>query len=363
MPIEAESPEEYGYDNILYNLSESSVADINFRDIELPASFPLAYCDHRGKPALRKLIASGITGCKADDILLTHGAAAALFILHTVLLQPSDHMIVIRPNYATNIAVPQAIGCEISFIDVKPENNWLPDIETIKNAVKPNTRIISITIPHNPTGIIWPEQLIDDCFELAVSNKIYLLADETYRDTGRLTSTPVIALKHPLCITVSSVSKAYGLPGIRMGWLITQDTHLYEKCLAAKEMIYITNSILDEEACYAFLQQKEKWHQEIIQHVQQNFQVLEKWISQEKKLDWVRPQAGVVCFPWVKESVAFDADRFSHLLLHEYKTMVGAGHWFDMPRRFMRIGYGWTDGAILQKGLENISHCLAESVS
>lgn len=362
MPIEAESPEEYGYDNILYNLSESSVADFNFSDLHLPGSFPLAYSDHRGKPELRSLIASGLVECELNQVLLTHGAAAALFIIYTALLQPGDHILVVRPNYATNIAVPQAIGCDISFIDLSPENNWLPDIAAIQQAIKPNTKIISITTPHNPTGVVWPKQLTDACITLAVSKNIYLLADETYRDTGCITGTPVIASAHSCCISVSSVSKAYGLPGIRMGWLIAKDADVYEKCLAAKEMIYITNSILDEEACYAFLQQKEEWQGKVIHQVQKNFQVLHNWISNEKRLDWVRPQAGVVCFPWIKDTVALDLDKFYHLLLHTYQTMVGPGHWFDMPGRFMRIGYGWTDELTLQKGLENISRCLDESV-
>lgn len=362
MPIEVESPEEFGYNNILYNLSESSVADINFNQIKLPDIFPLAYTDHKGKPALRKLIAAQMHYQNMDHILLTPGAAPALFIIYTVLLQPSDHIIVIRPNYATNIAVPQAIGCAISYIDLIPEQNWLPTLEAIRKAIQPNTKIISITTPHNPTGMVWPMHLINGCIDLTASKNIYLLADETYRDTGCTTNTPMLASMHPNCISVSSVSKAYGLPGIRMGWLLTQNEQLYEKFLAAKEMIFITNSILDEEACFSFLQEKDKWLSQIVHFAQQNLKLLNDWMANEKRLAWVPPQAGVVCFPWIKESVVIDYDFFYERLLHQYKTMVGPGHWFDMPRNYMRIGYGWTDAATLKQGLENISNCLEDAL-
>ncbi len=362
MPIEVESPEEFGYNNILYNLSESSVADINFNQIKLPDTFPLAYTDHRGKPALRQLIATQMQHHNMDHILLTPGAAPALFIIYSTLLQPTDHIVVIRPNYATNIAVPEAIGSAISFIDLSPKHNWLPTLEDICKAVQPNTKIISITTPHNPTGMVWPKDLIQGCIDLAASKNIYLLADETYRDTGCITHTPMLASMHANCISVSSVSKAYGLPGIRMGWLLTQNVNLYEKFLAAKEMIFITNSILDEEACFSFLLEKEKWLKKITHFAQQNLKLIHDWISYEKRVAWIPPQAGVVCFPWIKESISFDEDIFYHKLLHAYKTMVGSGHWFDMPPRYMRIGYGWTNADTLQQGLENISACISDSL-
>lgn len=119
MPIEIESPEELGYSRIRRNLSESSIADRKPSDFGLTVpDLPLQYNDHRGSPALRERVIDGEPGLCADDVPITAGAAGALFIVTTSLLTKGDHLVVVRPNYATNLETPRAIGCAISFVDL-----------------------------------------------------------------------------------------------------------------------------------------------------------------------------------------------------------------------------------------------------
>jgi aspartate/methionine/tyrosine aminotransferase len=119
MPIEVESPEQLGYDTIECNLAESSVHDAVFQDLKLNLNeLVLAYGHHLGKPELRDVLSKRYVSITPDDVLITAGAAAALFIVATSLLEKNDHLIVLRPNYATNIETPRAIGCEIDFIDL-----------------------------------------------------------------------------------------------------------------------------------------------------------------------------------------------------------------------------------------------------
>ena len=168
MPIEEESPEERGYATIQYNLSESSVTDMRLSDIGLQLdNIPLEYIPHRGKTELRKLIANDGAGLREESVLLTNGAAGALFIINTALLNVNDHLIVVQPNYATNIAVPRTIGCSISLIHLKFENNWRLNIDDIKNAVQSNTMLISITTPHNPTGMMMTEDELNELIAFA----------------------------------------------------------------------------------------------------------------------------------------------------------------------------------------------------
>ncbi|TIT85973.1 MAG: aspartate aminotransferase, partial [Mesorhizobium sp.] len=123
MVIEKEAPEEYGYDRIRYNLSESSIADQKLSDIGLSLpDLTLFYGEHRG------------------DVLVTAGAAGALFIIATSLLSASDHLVVVRPNYATNIETPKAIGCAISYVDLDFDEGFAIDVERVAAAVLPNTR-------------------------------------------------------------------------------------------------------------------------------------------------------------------------------------------------------------------------------
>ncbi|MEO7449779.1 MAG: pyridoxal phosphate-dependent aminotransferase [Chitinophagaceae bacterium] len=364
MPIEKESPEETGYDNILYNLAESSVTDLKFHELNLSLDeLKLEYVAHRGHHGLRKLIAADAGIADESRVLLTNGAAGALFIINSALLTAADHLIVVRPNYATNIAVPVTIGCAISYIDVEFEKRWRVDIGAVEAAIRPNTKLISITSPHNPTGMLMTVAELQALAVMAENNNCWLLADETYRDACFKTPYPVLAAASARIISVASLSKAYGLPGLRIGWLITQDEKLLEQFLAAKEMIYISNSALDEEVAYQFYKQKESFAAAINKKALQNFTVLQNWLQKEQRLEAVMPEGGVVCFARFRERVSIDIEKFYATLMQQYKTMVGPGHWFGMTDRYMRIGFGWTDTEIFTTGLENISKAIDQCLS
>ncbi len=363
MPIEIESPEQLGYDTIECNLAESSMNDAVFDDLKLNLNdLILCYGHHLGKPELRQLIADEHNSISAVDVLITAGAAAALFIVATSLLDKNDHLIVVRPNYATNIETPRAIGCEISFIELDFSSNFQIDLATIQAQIKPNTKYISITTPHNPTGVIISEQVLIQLIQLAESNNIYLLVDETYRDLTIGNPLPLAASLSENVISVSSVSKAYGLPGIRIGWLITKNSSLQELFLAAKEQIFLCNSVVDEEIAYQFLTQKEHFLPVIHHKIQENFEILKIWMEQNEHMEWVVPQGGVVSFPRIKTNIKVDLDLFYSILYNNYQTLVGPGHWFEMDRYYMRIGYGWPTAEALQKGLNNISLALQEAI-
>lgn len=153
MPIEIESPEEMGYDSIRFNLSESSYTDALLGDLNLDiGKLVLCYGDHKGLPGLRDLLSQDAPGLNADQVLVTVGAAAALFMVATALLESGDELVVVRPNYATNIETPRTIGARIHYIDLDFENAFQLDIDAVAAAISANTRYVSITHPHNPTG-------------------------------------------------------------------------------------------------------------------------------------------------------------------------------------------------------------------
>lgn len=363
MPIEKESPEEIGYGNIECNLAESSVADLCFDELNISLNdLKLEYIGHRGKEIFRELIVKDVSNLTPKNVLLTSGAAGALFIINTSLLDKEGHLIVVRPNYATNIKVPETIGCKISYIDLQFENEWQLELASVADAITPATKLISVTTPHNPTGMVMDEKVLNQLIELTGERNIYLLVDETYRDTCFKTDYPIVASKSKNVISVSSLSKAYGLPGLRMGWIITQDEILMEQFLAAKEMMYISNSAIDEEVAYQFYLQKEKFAKTINENAMQNFALLKQWLDKEKRLECILPKGGVVCFPRFKNDIAIDTNKFYHTLLQKYKTMVGPGHWFEMPDTYMRIGFGWANAATFEQGLKNISAAIDECV-
>lgn len=359
MPIEVESPEEYGYGNIRNNLSESSIRDRSLSDLGLTIpDLTLLYGEHRGSPALRALIVADSPAMGAADVLITSGAAAALFIASTALLGPSDHLVVVRPNYATCLETPRAVGCSISLIDLMFEEGFRLDFEKLAAAITPRTKLVSVTYPHNPSGVMLDEDQLRGLVALTSEKRCYLLVDETYRDLSHEGRLPLAASLAPHVISVSSLSKAYGIPGIRIGWLVTRDPHLQEVFLAAKEQISICGSVIDEWIAEQVLARRGEILEPILGEMRARRKLIGEWIDGEPLLEWVAPRGGVVCFPHMRSEPPGGTAAFYRRLLEKYGTYVGPGHWFEMPDRFFRLGYGWPTRPELEAGIAAISQAL-----
>ncbi|MGZ6038014.1 MAG: aminotransferase class I/II-fold pyridoxal phosphate-dependent enzyme [Phenylobacterium sp.] len=359
MPIEVESPEEYGYARIRYNLSESSVADQSLSDLGLSIpDMPLLYGEHRGRARLRELIAADGPGLSADDVLVTTGAAGALFIIATSLLGPDDHLVVIRPNYATNLETPRAIGCKITLIDLAFEEGFRVDLARVAEALTPATKIISVTCPHNPTGVMLSEADLRGLADLASQHGCRLLVDETYRDLSFDGALPPAASLGAHVISVSSLSKAYGVPGIRIGWLITKDPALQEIFLAASEQISICGSVMDEWVAEQVMERRAAILAPRLVEMRRRLALVSAWMQGEDRLEWVKPSGGVVCFPRMRSQPAGGTEGFYRRLLDEHGAYVGPGHWFEQSDRHFRIGYGWPTAQDLEAGLAAISAAL-----
>lgn len=361
MVIEKESPEEYGYGNIRYNLSESSISDQKLSDLGLSLpDLTLFYGEHRGERPLRELIAAHDSGVSADDVLVTAGAAGALFIISTSLLSERDHLVVVRPNYATNIETPKAIGCAITYIDLSFDKGFALDVAEVERALRPNTRYISVTCPHNPTGTVFSRADLDALIALAESCGCYLLVDETYRDLSYGQKLPAAASLSKSAISVSSLSKAFGIPGIRVGWLVTRDAELYERFLAAKEQIGICGSVVDEAIARKALEGRAAFLEGLLPRMTARRDLVQAWVDAEPLVDWVRPEGGVVGFPRMKVGSGFDLDRFYKILLEKHAAYVGPGHWFEMPKSYFRLGFGWPSEDELKGGLAALSAALRD---
>ncbi len=362
-PIEKESPEEYGYENIHHNLAESSVPDVVYGDLELDLkNITLSYGDHLGNHQLRQSIAEEGESFKSDNVLITTGAAGALFIVATSLLKPNDHAVLLHPNYVANIETPRAIRCQIDYLRLVYEDKFKLDLEKLEQLIKPNTKVISLTYPQNPTGTILTEKELNEVVALAEFNGCTLILDETYRDMTKNPPSIAASLSSNV-ISVSSFSKAYGLPGIRSGWLITQNERLMERFLAAKELIFICNSIIDEAiATHFYVNKKQHFLKNIQGHVRANFESLKDWIDRNPYLEWIEPQGGCICFPRIEMDLDVDIEKFYFLLKEKYKTFVAPGHWFEVDKRFMRIGFGYPSNQELSAGLQCITKALEDSI-
>ena len=379
MPIEIESPEQMGYDTIRNNLAESSYTDAYLRDFLAAGTgrpgglgdLLLCYGSHQGHEGLRELIAKGSRGSgswpaesqvvTANDVLVTMGAAGALFIVATSLLEKGDELVVVHPNYATNLETPRAIGASIRTIDVRFEEGFALDLERVRAAITPKTKYISVTHPHNPTGACLDDAQLRALAQIAGEKQLYVLVDETYRDMVFGPQLPLAAEYSPRLISISSVSKTYGLPGLRTGWIVCRDPNMYETFLAAKEQIHICGPILDEELAYRYLLHRDNHFPRIRSDIKEKFTMVKAWMDGQDDWEWVEPRGGCVGFPRMRRPESIDIDKFYELLLKKYGTYVGPGHWFEMPRHYVRLGFGWPAKEQLQEGLAALTKAIREA--
>ncbi len=357
MPIEVESPEERGYGSIRHNLTESSVTDATLEHYGVDLSGQvLAYGDHRGLPELRELIVDDAPGCSADHVLCTPGAAAALFFVATSVLSAGDHALVQHTNYATNLETPRLLHADVQRIELRIEDGFALDLDRLGAQVRPSTALISVTTPHNPTGTTLRADELHALVELAERNSCWLLVDETYREMTHGEPLPMAASLSDRAISVSSVSKTYGLPGLRLGWVVTRHPELFETLLAAKEQIVICGSTLDEEATREVLARREEHLPVIRAEIARRAAQVAAWMGEQSSwLEWVEPTGGVVCFPRVRAEAVPDMDRFYEVLAAEHGTFVGEGHWFEADRRHFRLGFGWPGSEELADGLASLA--------
>jgi aspartate/methionine/tyrosine aminotransferase len=369
MPIEIESPEQLGYETITNNLSESSVSDHRLAGlgIDLGSGGGLAldelllcYGDHLGDPLLREAIAEQGDGLSADDVIVTPGAAAALFAAATSLLEPGDHAVVVRTNYATNLETPRAIGAELDVVDLAYDDAWQLDPMRVASLVRPGvTRVISVTCPHNPTGTVFDLELLRALVDTAERSGAVLLVDETYRDLTHGSPLPMAATLSPRAITVSSMSKAYGLPGLRIGWAVCRDPQLAEMLLAAKEQMVICGATLDEAIAGRVLADRARILPPILDDVRARLGIVRDWMRDQDTFEWVEPSGGVVGLMRFAPDFAVDTERFYEVLLKEHGTYVGPGHWFEVDDRHFRLGFGWPSKSELRAGLAACSAAAA----
>lgn len=357
-PIEIESPEQLGYSTIANNLAESSFSDMCLADYGIEADLAhvlLPYGDHLGAERLRRLIAGDDGTLSPDEVIVTAGAASALFILATALLGAGDHALICAPNYATNLETPRAIGADVEAFVLRFEEDWRLDLDRLASQIRPETRLVSVTYPHNPTGsMITREELVAVVDLVERHPHARLLVDETYRELAYTDPLPMAATLSPRVVAASSMSKTYGLPGLRVGWLTCQDERLLETLLAAKEQILICGAVLEEELAARVLERRSDILSLVHGKTRRHLSIVRDWIDDHGYFEWVEPRAGVVAFPRVRPELDIDVDAFYRSLLEHHGTYVGPGHWFDQSRRFFRLGFAWPTENELRRGLEGL---------
>ncbi len=358
MPLE-EWFDKYQYE-VKYDIGESAVKFLTFDELQIDLSgLPLRYGYHKGRPDLREAIAGLYEGLSIDNIMVTSAGSESIFSIFAAMVKPGDHVIVEHPTYPSLYSVPRSLGCEVSFLSLRYETGFKPDLDELKSMIRPNTKLINFTHPNNPSGSMISGETLEKAVEIAESNDIYFLFDETYRDLAYTDPLPGAVELSEKAVSLSSMSKCYGLPGIRTGWMASRSKKLLDDVLAVREQVTITNGAINEEIALSVLKRKDEFIARSKDHVKKNFETVCSWMERQKQLEWFKPEAGVVSFPCINSDRIKDPEKVYTLLAEKYKTFVIPGRCFEMDNRFFRLGYGGTNEEIIT-GLNYLELTLKE---
>lgn len=351
--------DKYQYE-VKIDIGESAVKFLTFEDLGIELGrLPIRYGYHTGRPDLREVLAEMYPGFTADDILVTSGASEANFAIVAALARPGDRIVVEHPNYTSNYEVPLSLGCEVDLLRLKFEDGFKPDRDELRRLITPGTKLVSLTHPNNPTGSMITETELGEIIDIIEEKGTYLLFDETYRDMAFENVLPPACTLSDRVVSISSMSKVYGLPGIRTGWLATRSREILEGVLAVREQVSITNNAISEEIAVRVLARREEYLNRARKHIAANRDIVAAWIDSQDDVEWVYPEAGVVSLPRLRDHLKFDPEKLYTRLAETYKTFSIPGRCFEMDNRFFRLGFGANPEEIKQ-GLANLGQAIAD---
>ncbi|WP_420413131.1 aminotransferase class I/II-fold pyridoxal phosphate-dependent enzyme [Roseibium sp.] len=308
----------------------------------------LGYTETWGAPVLRAEIARTYDLMTAENVLCLAGAGEGLYTVSKVLLTADDHAIVPTPNYQSAETIPLSV-CDVTGVPMLQGNingGWQIDLAAIQAAIRPNTKLLSLNFPHNPTGMLMPPQHLEQLIGLCRKHGIWILSDEVYRgvELDPADRMPQIADIYERGISLNVMSKAYGLPGLRIGWIAAQDTSLLQKVERYKHYLSICNSGPSEMLAVIALKARDQILKRNYQIMTENVQALEKLFNDFPGLiEWSRPLGGCVAFP--RYSGPGNGETFCRNLLEESGVLLLPGSIYasdlaDTSANHFRIGFG-----------------------
>jgi aspartate/methionine/tyrosine aminotransferase len=345
-----------------FNLAESGVQPITLAELQDmagvdPVDTLLGYGHTDGSPLLRERIAAMYPGAGAANVVATVGSAEANFLAMWRLVEPGDRVVVVRPTYEQTTGLASGLGAHVESVWLEEERGWQPAAGAVAAAIQPGTRVVVVTNPNNPTAHPLAETAIAEIVEAAERVGAWILSDEVYAG-GELSGEPTPSLwgRTDRVLVSASLSKAYGLPGLRLGWLLAP-AEFREELWARKDYTTIAPSPLCDRLGAAALEPAVRAR--LLDRgrgiLRENLETLETWAGGHAGvLRFARPRAGAVAF--FHYDLPIGSTEMAERLLAEQGVLIVPGDQFGIDHHF-RLGYGYTNPP-LAPGLERVSRMI-----
>ncbi len=308
----------------------------------------LGYTETFGAPELRGAIAATYEEVTPDEILCFAGAEEGIYAALHALLTSDDHAVVVTPNYQSLETVALAI-CPVTGVALDPQNDWDLDLGTLAGALRPNTKVVVVNFPHNPTGKVLSRARYDELIALCRERGIYFFSDEVYRLLERDPSTrlPQAADVYERALSLGVLSKSYGLPGLRIGWIACKDKALLSRMERIKHYLSICNSAPSEMLAVIALGARDAILSRNRDIIERNLEVLDEFMEQHSDLfEWYTPDGGCIGFPRYRG--AEGVEEFTRTLVESAGVLLLPASIYrseltETPEDRFRIGFGRSD--------------------
>ena len=351
-----------------WNLAETCVESLTIAELLALAgkdetclselmTLKMTYGAIEGSDRLRTAIATLYARQEAGNVVVTHGAIGANMLVHKTLVEAGDRVISVVPTYQQHYSIPASIGADVHHLQLREENNFLPDLNELRALALPGTRLIAINNPNNPTGALMDEAMLQEIVDIARSAGAWILCDEVYRGTNQegCGMTASIADIYEKGISTASVSKAFSLAGLRLGWIAAAE-ELLEKVSRHRDYDTISIGMIDDHFATIALENKQRLLERSQSITRSNLGILETWVDAEPRISWVKPRSGTTAL--LKYDLLMSSRDFCISLLEETGVMYTPGSSLGMEG-YIRIGYANTP-SILKEGLARTSQFLSQ---
>ncbi|SDX86091.1 Aspartate/methionine/tyrosine aminotransferase [Acetomicrobium thermoterrenum DSM 13490] len=354
-----------------YNIAETCVESLKVEELlnlsQDPAGamrniaeIKLTYGEILGSGELRKAVASLYKSMNEDNVLITQGGIGANFLTQFSLVNPGDGVISVYPTYQQLYSVPKSFGASVHLLPLRPENNFLPDLNELEEIAKNarNLKMICLNNPNNPTGALMDIEFLKRIVDIAKRYDAYILCDEVYRGLEHEASfkTPSIVDLYEKGISTGSMSKVFSLAGLRLGWIVGSP-EVVKQCFSHRDYMTISCGRVDECLALIALKNKDKLLERNLGIVRKNYEMLSSWVDDEKRVRWVPPKAGTTAFLNFSD-YGIPSSVFCEGLLAETGAFLVPGSAFGPEfNGWARIGYACAS-EVLQEGLKSLSNFL-----
>lgn len=310
-----------------------------------------------GSPGLRAALARRFTGGDTDRVFTTHGSTEAIFLAMSTLLEPGDEVVVVSPGYHSLSSVAASIGCRIVPWRLREEDGFAPDLDALRSLISTRTKMVTVNFPNNPTGASLTRSQFDEFLGVVAGRGAYLVWDGAFTELAYgADPLPEPSLQYDRCLSTGTMSKAYGLPGTRVGWCLG-DPGLLERFLPMRDALTICLSPLTQLLAERAVDAADLLVSARLEQARTNLGHLTDWMAaHEKHLSWDVPAGGCTAFPRF-EQIA-DVDGFCRHLAATCSVLMVPGSCFGHADR-ARLGFGGATRDFLI-GLDRLGRALGE---